>query len=294
MDAKLTGTRASSSVIHVITGAAGGIGAALARRMAARDSILHLVDVDEHGLERSARAARERGASVRAHAFDLSDSAAVQACGAALASACPHVDTLVNNAGVSMLGAFETLQPTDLEWVMNVNFWAPVRLTHMLLPRLRAAPRGHIVNVSSVFGLVAPAGQTAYASSKFALRGFSEALAHELENSSVCVTTVLPGGVKTGIAAAARRAPTVSQEAAIAVAREFASRARTTPEEAAEQIVRAVAECRARLLIGADARRVDRLQRLLPERHWSLLRRHLAPKALSAGTALPARAGQRR
>lgn len=265
----------------VVTGAASGIGAALTRRFAVLGAKLHLVDRNEEALRHVADEARARGASVSGYAVDLSDARAVEDLARAIAAKTSQLDVLVNNAGVTLMGNFEDTSLDEFDWLMQVNFWAPVRLTHALLPQLKAAPAGHVVNVSSLYGLVGPAGQAAYAASKFALRGFSEAIRHEFEDQSLMVTAVHPGGVKTGIAANARRTAAVSSSDQAAVVKRFEQKALTTPEAAAEAIARAIELRTPRLVIGPDARVVDWLQRLLPVGYWSLLRGQMGPKAFA-------------
>lgn len=252
--------------VAVITGAASGIGAALAEALARRGAKLALVDRNGPGL---GRIAKPLGASV--HCLDLADISA----GAILAEAVAGpVNLLVNNAGVALGGRFEEVAAEDFDALMAINFGAVVRLTRAFLPRLRQAREARIVNVSSVFGLIAPPGQTAYAASKFAVRGFSEALRAELAGSCVGVSVVHPGGVKTNIAANAKR-PAMSQEELQDMARRWEKALRMPPERAAEIIAGGIARRRQRILVGADAVVIDVAQRLLPVAHAGLLRRLL-------------------
>jgi short-subunit dehydrogenase len=190
----------------VVTGAASGIGAALATALAARGADLVLIDRDADRL-----AAVAGPLSAETHVVDLADGAATVAVGREIAAAHPRVRLLVNNAGMALGGRFDQVTLAEYEEVLDVNFRAVVRLTHTLLPALRAEPGSHLVNVSSIFGLMAPAGQSAYAASKFAVRGFSEVLRQELAGE-VGVTTVHPGGVRTRIAESARVGSGVSAE----------------------------------------------------------------------------------
>jgi short-subunit dehydrogenase len=252
--------------VAVITGAASGIGAALAEALTRRGAALALVDRDAAGLERVAKAL---GAA--AHRLDLADPAA----GATLARAVSGpVNLLVNNAGVALGGRFDETPAEDFDELMAINFGAVVKLTRAFLPRLRQAREARIVNVSSVFGLVAPPGQTAYAASKFAVRGFSEALRAELAGSNIGVSVVHPGGVKTNIAANAKRPPMAPAELA-EMARRWEKALRMPPAEAAEIIAGGIARRRPRILVGADARLIDLAQRLFPVAHAGLLRRLL-------------------
>jgi short-subunit dehydrogenase len=177
----------------------------------------------------------------------------------------------VNNAGVALVGSFEELSAADFDWLIGVNFQGVVRMTRAFLPLLRAGEAAHIVNISSLFGLIAPAGQTAYAAAKFAVRGFSDALRHELRGE-IGVTTVHPGGVRTNIARAALDRAHGLNDRESRLAR--AERMLTMPtEKAARAIVRAVEQRKPRLLIGADAHIASLVERLAPAHYWSLLGR---------------------
>ncbi len=251
--------------VAVVTGAASGIGAALARALLARGARLALVDKDAEGLARVA--AETPGASQ--HVLDLAEPEA----GARLEGAVVGpVNLLVNNAGVALGGTFEEVPAEDFDWLMAINFGAVVGLTRAFLPRLRQAREARIVNVSSVFGLIAPPGQTAYAASKFAVRGFSEALRAELYGSPVGVTVVHPGGVSTNIAANARRPP-MSEEERAEMKRRWEKALRMAPTEAAEIIAKGIARRAPRILVGVDAHAIDVVQRLFPVSHGSILRR---------------------
>jgi short-subunit dehydrogenase len=250
----------------VVTGAASGIGEALAHGLAARGSGLVLLDRDAGRLAGvAADVGRARpDLPVRTLVADLSDDAATAEAGARLAAEHPGTTLLVNNAGVALAGRFDQVAPEDFDGVLAVNLRAVVRLTHALLPVLKAHPGAHLVNVSSVFGLVAPPGQAAYATSKFAVRGFGQALRAELLADGVGVTTVHPGGIRTRIAENARAgAGTDPAEVAEGV-RQFSRLLRIPPERAAEKILRGVERRRGRVLIGASAAEPDVVERLAP------------------------------
>jgi short-subunit dehydrogenase len=250
----------------VVTGAASGIGEALAHGLAARGSGLVLLDRDAGRLAGvAADVGRARpDLPVRTLVADLSDDAATAEAGARLAAEHPGTTLLVNNAGVALAGRFDQVAPEDFDGVLAVNLRAVVRLTHALLPVLKAHPGAHLVNVSSVFGLVAPPGQAAYATSKFAVRGFGQALRAELLADGVGVTTVHPGGIRTRIAENARAgAGTDPAEVAEGV-RQFSRLLRIPPERAAEKILRGVERRRGRVLIGASAAVPDVVERLVP------------------------------
>jgi short-subunit dehydrogenase len=267
----------------VVTGAASGIGEALAGQLAERGSNLVLVDRDADRLARVAdriRSARP-GLRIDTHVADLSDDEAASRLATTLATEHPETTLLVNNAGVALGGRFDQVTLEEFDWVMAVNFRAVVRLTHALLPALKAHPGSHLVNVSSVFGIFAPPGQAAYASSKFAVRGFSEAVRHELAENGVGVTVVHPGGIRTRIAESARTGSGVSVEEYEQGRKQFAKLLTMDPDVAAAQIMEAIEKRRPRLLIGWSAKVPDVLVRLLPGTYWKLIARRAgrpAPK----------------
>jgi len=248
----------------VVTGAAGGIGRAISLSLARRGCHLALADVNETGLAETAQLAAATGVRITRHLLDVADRAAVAAFPAAVTEVHPGVDLLVNNAGVALGGTFEEVSEEDFEWLFAINFWGVVRLTRVFLPMLKASDDGRIVNLSSVYGLVAPPGQTAYAASKFAVRGFSIALGHELRKTTVGVTVVHPGGVATAIADNAR-VPKDKPEDEVAQGREEMNRLlRLPPETAGEIIVKGVERRQARVLVGSDARMISAIERLAP------------------------------
>ena len=268
----------------VVTGAAGGIGAALALALARRGSHLVLVDRDAGRLEDVAGriGADHPGLTVATHVADLSDDAATVALAQTLAAEHPETTLLVNNAGVALGGRFDQVTLEEFDWVMAVNFRAVVTLTHALVPVLKEHPGAHVVNVSSVFGILAPAGQAAYAASKFAVRGFSESLRHELAGDGVGVTVVHPGGIRTRIAESARTGSGVPVEEFERAREQFGRLLRMPPEQAAAQIVTAIEKRRPRLLIGWSAKVPDVLVRLMPGTYWRLIARRAAPPGRSA------------
>ena len=263
----------------VVTGAASGIGEALAVQLAARGSSLVLVDRDKDRLGDVAD--RIRGAhpatTVATHIADLSDDEQTAALAETLAAEHPETTLLVNNAGVALGGRFDQVTLEEFDWVMAVNFRSVVRLTHAMLPALKAHPGSHLVNVSSVFGIFAPAGQAAYSASKFAVRGFSEAIRHELAEDGVGVTVVHPGGIRTRIAESARTGSGVSVEEYEQGRKQFAKLLSMPPETAAAQIMAAIEKRRPRLLIGWSAKVPDVLVRLMPGSYWKLIARRATP-----------------
>ena len=260
-----------------ITGAASGIGRALALELAARGCDLALADRDEGGLQAvAAEIASANARKVSLHAVDVSEPGQIADFAQAAVAAHPGLNILVNNAGVALLGQFNEIEQAQMDWLMNINFWGVVRTTRAFLPHLARQREAHIVNLSSVFGLAAPPGQTAYAAAKFAVRGFSESLRHELqdEGSPVRVLVVHPGGVGTNIVRNARTGAGVTDNVRRGEAIErFDKAARTKPATAALRIIEGIEKNRPRILIGNDALVVDLLQRLWPGTYWKLLKR---------------------
>ena len=270
--------------VAVITGAAGGIGAALALQLAARGCHLALADVNAVGLEAVAQQARERGVTVSTLVLDMARPESAEALLADVMARHGQATILVNNAGVALGGTFEQVAAADFDWLMSINFSAVVRLTRAFLPLLKQADAAQIVNISSIFGIIAPPGQTAYCAAKFAVRGFSEALRHELETSrsTVGMTLVHPGGVRTGIAASARL-PASATAAEREVHRDNARRAlRLSPEAAAGRILQAIQQREPRVLVGQDAVAAAWVQRLFPVTYWKWVARGLARQGVRA------------
>lgn len=257
----------------VITGAASGMGADVARQLAARDTRVALVDRNADGLE--AVAASLSGTGHTVHVVDLTDDDAVTALAGELTAAHPRVQTLITCAGSSMLGSIDQLTMAEMRWLMDVNLWGTVNITQALLPALRREPAAHITHLASIYGLAAPAGRIPYAMSKFAVRGFTEALRHELEGSSVSVGAIYPAGVKTGIILHGRYAEAIDPAVADRAAQAQAQMYHTDPADAARTIVDATVRRRARTMLGREARLVDLLARLTPTRYWAAMRRPL-------------------
>ena len=259
--------------VAVITGAASGIGAALADLLAQRGCHLALADRDQAGLTAVAARVRAHGVQVSEHLLDVADVAAIAALPAAVLAQHARVNLLFNNAGIATMGNFVDQSAEDFEMLININLWGVIRMTRAFLPLLQREPVAQLVNLSSVFGLIAPAGQVAYATSKFGVRGFSEALRHELEKTSVGVTAVHPGGIRTAIARNAHRVANIDDAKAARDVRYFDKMAKTSPEQAAAVIVAGIEQRKKRILIGPDAKILDILQRLLPVGYWALLMR---------------------
>jgi NADP-dependent 3-hydroxy acid dehydrogenase YdfG len=256
----------------VITGAASGMGRAVALRLAARGCPVALVDHDDDGLQETAASV---AGPVLHRRLDVRDRQGQLAWAAAVREWAPApIGLVLNNAGVTVVqGALEA-SPEDDEWVVDVNFGGVVHGVRAFLPILVEQGEGAIVNVSSVFGLVGFPHQTAYCASKFAVRGYTEALRHELRGTGVRAATVHPGGVDTNIVANARFHADVHGERDHATAiKDFATLARTTPERAAEIICHGVEAGKSRILVGPDARMLDLLVRVAPTRYYDVVER---------------------
>jgi short-subunit dehydrogenase len=260
----------------VVTGAASGIGRALAWELVERGATVAISDVDEAGLGETAARIRQMGATMRCDRLDVADRDAVLR----YADTFDHVHLVINNAGIAFTGDVLELAFSDIERVMNVDFWGVVNGTKAFLPHLIASGDGTLVNISSVFGLLAVPSQGAYNAAKFAVRGFTEALRQEMlaAGHPVRVTCVHPGGVKTAIARNAGVAP--GRDAAALSAFFDGRLARTSAERAARTILRAAERGRARVLVGPDARVLDVLVRLAGpgyQRAGAALARRWAP-----------------
>ena len=266
-----------------ITGAASGIGRALAIELAARGSDLALADRDEAGLQAvAAEIASKHRVKVTVHRVDVGEPGQIAGFAQDAVAAHPALNILVNNAGVALLGKFSEIDQGQMDWLMNINFWGVVHATRAFLPHLATRSEAHIVNLSSIFGIVAPPGQTAYASAKFAVRGFSESLRHELQaaQSPVRLSVVHPGGIATNIVRNSRTGSGIADNARRSEAIErFDQIAKTTPQAAARRIIKGVEKNEPRILIGGDARFMDFLQRLRPGTYWALMARRTAKAA---------------
>jgi short-subunit dehydrogenase len=269
-----------------VTGAASGIGRALANELAARGCDLALADRDEAGLASVADELSKSGRKVTTHRLDVSEPARIEDFARAATAAHPGLNIVINNAGVALLGKFDEIDQAQFEWLMNINFWGTVHGCRAFLPHLERQKAAHIVNLSSIFGIIAPAGQTAYCASKFAVRGFSEALRHELAmaNSPVKLSVVHPGGVATNIVRNSRTGVGITDNAQRAQSIErFDAFAKTTPPVAAATIIAGIEKNAPRILIGGDARFMDLLQRFRPGTYWSVLQRQIEKVAARAG-----------
>src|ERR1700721_2996104 len=257
--------------VAVVTGAGSGIGRALAQQLCAAGSALAIADIDEKGLAETAASLTGKQVGLSTHVVDVSDEAAVKSLAEAVVERHGRVTLLINNAGVALHGTFEEISLDDLRWLLGINFWGVVHGVKYFLPVLKQQPRAQIVNLSSVFGIIAPAGQSAYSASKFAVRGFTEAVSHELEGTSVSVSCVHPGGIHTPIAKRARLGAHASETKRQAAVDFFEKVTPTSPEAAAARILKGVEKREPRILIGRDARQIDIVQRLRPATYWKMM-----------------------
>ncbi|WAM16278.1 SDR family NAD(P)-dependent oxidoreductase [Rhodococcus sp. JS3073] len=266
--------------VVVITGAGSGIGRALALNLAGRGARLAISDMDTVGLAETARQAEALGAEVKADHLDVTQREAVLAYADKVRAHFGKINQVYNNAGIAYHGEFEKSEFKDIEKIMDVDFWGVVNGTKAFLPHLIASGDGHVVNVSSLFGLLSMPGQSAYNSAKFAVRGFTESLRQEMliAKHPVKVTCVHPGGIKTAIARNATAGPGEDLDT---FAQFFDQKlARTTPEAAAETIVNGVRKSKPRVLIGADAKFLDAWVRLVGPSYQRVV-------AFVAGRVLP-------
>ncbi|MFI2478879.1 SDR family NAD(P)-dependent oxidoreductase, partial [Nocardia xishanensis] len=256
----------------VLTGAASGMGEQVALKLAALGTHLVLIDRDADRLANVASiiVGRHPSLSVHTEVADLADISNIDHLVSRILADSPTVNLLINNAGVALGGSFAEVSPAEFDWVMEINFRAPVALCRGLLPALRRSPGSHIVNVSSVFGLIGPPGQSAYASSKYALRGFSDVLRHELAAEDIGVTTVHPGGVRTRIAESARVATSVTAEGRTHKS-SVAQNLNFPADKAAALILDGVQHRRARVLIAYTSTVPDIVARIFPTKYWAIL-----------------------
>lgn len=264
----------SKNSVAVVTGAASGIGRALAIRLAQEKIAgIAISDINENGLNEICETISRTGVKCSKHVVDVGDREQMRKFAEDVLKEHGRATHLINNAGVGLLGSFEQISLDDMEWLMNINYWGVVYGVKFFLPILKEQEKAHIVNVSSVFGFIAPPEQTAYCSSKFAVRGFTEALRHELEDTNVRVSTVHPGGVKTNIARNSRVGENTPSEYKDQGVEFFDKVAWTTPETAAETIVRGIKNENPRILIGKDAHLISYVHRLFPKSYLRVFSR---------------------
>lgn len=262
--------------VAVLTGAGSGIGRAMSISLAKRGCHLALVDINEAGLKETVALLKNYNITVSQHLLDVSDQTAIKNLPEAIFSQHTNIQLLINNAGVGSGGSFLQTSAADFDWLMDINFHSVVRLTRLFLPHLLQQPESAIVNVSSLYGLVAPIGEAAYCASKFAVRGFSNALRHELMNTTLQISVVHPGGVATQIAKNARIAKGLSAEEIEVKQREMAKLLWMPPERAGEIIIRGVEKGKARIIVGWDAKLVALIERIAPVHYGKLLKKLMA------------------
>jgi hypothetical protein len=260
--------------VVAITGAGSGIGRALAVDLARRGALLALSDVDASGLAGTLDLVKAAGArEVRSDVVDVASGAALSGWASDVVGQFGRVNVLVNNAGVSLTGEVEDLDTADMEWIVGINFWGVVNGTKAFLPHLIASGEGHVVTLSSLFGLVSIPGQSMYNATKYAVRGFSESLREEMliAGHPVGVTVVHPGGIRTAIVRSSRVS---AREDHDELARVFDERlAKMSPERAAGIILRGVLRGKPRVLVGLDAHALHQLARLLGARYQDVFAR---------------------
>jgi NAD(P)-dependent dehydrogenase (short-subunit alcohol dehydrogenase family) len=258
----------------VVTGAGSGIGRALAAACAREGARLALCDISEGGLAETVRLVGGLSAEVFAERIDVSQASQMQRFAALVAERCGGADVVVNNAGVSLTQVVDKMSKADMEWLFSINYWGVVHGCSAFLPQLLAKDEAHIVNISSLFGLIPVPTQAAYVASKFAVRGYTESLCLELDSTGIGVSCVHPGGVKTGIVRNGRHYETMLSVGGVDnLARRFDKAAVSTPEYAARKIIRAIRKRKARVIIGSDAVVMDLLQRISPRgfRHLMII-----------------------
>ncbi len=257
--------------VAAVTGAGSGIGRGLALALNRAGCALELSDINETGLAETIGLLERKDLGVESRVVDVADRQAVFGWAEAVASRHDHLDILINNAGVALGGTAEENSIEDVEWLMGINFWGVVYGCKAFLPLLKQASGGHLVNISSVFGIVGVPTQTAYNAAKFAVRGYTEALRQEqdLAETGLHVCCVHPGGVTTNIARAARSNRSEQEQAEFA--QRFEEMTGTTPASAAAQILRAMERRRPRLLIGRDAKVITLISRLFPTAYPRIL-----------------------
>ena len=263
----------------VITGAGDGMGRAMAQQLNGVGCELWLCDVSAERLAATAALLNEANARVHTSQVDCGDKVAIDAWAAEVAGQTDVIDALFNNAGVSYAAYFEESTEANYQWLMNINFWGEVWCTRAFLPLIKVAPVGHIVNTSSIFGMVGIPSQSAYNAAKFAVRGFSEALIAEYRNSTIAVSCVHPGGIATNIAARSRADGEWSEVTAEERDKQFKEHTPTTAEQAAKIILNGAARRKPRIIVGSDAWFVQLLARIFPVKYHWLTTRWLTPKA---------------
>lgn len=264
-----TNTKKYEHQVAVITGAASGIGKSIALQLAAQGCNLALADRDIDGLEQLKIEILEMQVDCYIAQLDVADNQAQICFANDVFAHFGRVDMLFNNAGVSLIDSVENQSIDDFQWLMNINFWGVVYGTNAFLVHLKSSPKAHIVNVSSLFGLLSLPLQSAYNSSKFAVRGFTEALKMEMAGTNVHVHCVHPGGIKTNITNSAKIATKLVPKSQILS--DFEKQAKTTSEQAATIILEGLEQNKRRILVGKDAKILDKISRWFPSSYEKIL-----------------------
>jgi NADP-dependent 3-hydroxy acid dehydrogenase YdfG len=259
----------SSGKIAVITGAGSGIGRALVHQLNREGATVYASDINSENLDATLAQRPRQDVAAHGQVLDVADRAAVNAWAKDIGAACGHVDIVVNNAGVALIAPVAETAIEDFEWLMNINFWGVVYGTQAFLPLLQQATQGHLVNISSIFGIIGVPTQSSYNAAKFAVRGYTEALRQEVDPQQMHVCCVHPGGITTNIARDARTTDTSSTPEERGARLEEITI--TTPESAAAQIIDAIARRKKRLLIGRDAKAMSLIARLFPVNYPAVL-----------------------
>ncbi len=258
-----------NSKVAAITGAGSGIGQQLALNLAKQGCHLALSDISSDGLDITLDLLQKYPVKVTRQILDVSDKEAVFSWADTVVNDHGKVNVIFNNAGVALSGTVAALNVEDYQWIMGINFWGTLYGVKAFLPYLEASGEGHIVNISSIFGLTAQPLMSGYNASKYAVRGLSESLRQDLEltNSKVSMTCVHPGGIKTNIAKSTRMSDSVQQVLGVSnndSINDFEMSFINTAESAAKVILKAVNKNKRRILIGPDARVYDLISRLFP------------------------------
>lgn len=256
--------------VAVITGAGSGIGRALAQQLSLEGAQLALSDVNMAGLEET-KTSLKGSSKVVLTLLDVSDRKAFEQYASDMISEFGGIDILLNNAGVALAQTVENCSYEDFEWMMNINFWGVVYGTKSFLPHMLTRPEAAIINISSIFGIIALPTQSQYNAAKFAVRGFTESLRQEVKDSNLYVGCVHPGGIKTNIVVNGRiHTSMIGEQSHAQQIEEFNKLARTTPTQAAQTILKGLQKNKRRILIGQDAKFMDRIQRLFPEKYTNI------------------------
>jgi short-subunit dehydrogenase len=256
--------------VAFITGAGSGIGRAIANSLAKRGCHLALVDINQNNLEQTADELKKFNVNVSTLVLDVTDTEAVKTLPQEVINHHGAIDLVVNNAGIAAGGTFLMLSEVDFDRVIDINFNAVVKITRAFLPYLLKREEARIVNISSLFGLISPAEQTAYSASKFAVRGFSNALRHELDGTPVGVSVVHPGGIATNIAESALKPEGATLEEVNMKMADAKRLLRMPPAKAGETIVKAIEKNKARIIVGVDAKALTLIERLMPNGYWRI------------------------